>query len=273
MQIQSMLRDKRILTKEEEQSLFKSSDVVAIMSPYVKLVWSICKCYWPFVSENEREDLFQVGVMGLLASIKKFDVLRGVRFSIYCKYWVKMYIRIYLKKTSFFKDLTSTDFKTLKSFKKKILQAFEENNVELKEEICQQLNITESLLDEYYLFLNRKIVSFIYHKDDKEEDVLNNISDNNEVEDDYFSSEKEEYFQGIIKDIFRILSPREKEVFTMLHLKDEDEKMTLQQVGDVYGLSRQNIDQFDHRIMNKVKRYIMHNYRWNKAVALPERRR
>ena len=80
----------KVLTHEEMISLFKKykeGDISAkdeLVSGNLKLVLSILKKY------NNRseyiDDLFQIGVVGLIKAVDNFDLSHEVRFSIRCSY-------------------------------------------------------------------------------------------------------------------------------------------------------------------------------------------
>ncbi len=65
------------------------------------LVWRVVHAFWlDRGSAVSREDLFQVGNVGLLRAIEKFDLSRGNRFSTYATWWIKQAMGRYLDDTA-----------------------------------------------------------------------------------------------------------------------------------------------------------------------------
>ena len=91
----------KVLTSEEMNDLFlrlKEGDLSAkdeLVYGNLKLVLSILK---RFNKKNENmDDLFQIGCIGLLKAIDNFDLSYGVRFSTYCVPMVLGEVRRYLR--------------------------------------------------------------------------------------------------------------------------------------------------------------------------------
>lgn len=56
------------------------------------LVRKVATAYLPHFAGHEYEDLLQVGRLGVLAAIERFDATRGLRFSTLAVWWVRSYI-------------------------------------------------------------------------------------------------------------------------------------------------------------------------------------
>lgn len=90
-----------VLTNEEMLYLFneyKSGNILArerIINGNLKLVLSILKTFDK--SEENKDDLFQVGCIGLLKAVDNFDLSFGVKFSTYCVPMIQGEIRRYVR--------------------------------------------------------------------------------------------------------------------------------------------------------------------------------
>lgn len=96
--------DIKVLTSEEMEVLFKrlkAGDKTAreeLVNGNLKLVLSILK---RFNRKNENmDDLFQIGCVGLLKAIDNFDLSYGVKFSTYCVPMVLGEIKRYIRDNS-----------------------------------------------------------------------------------------------------------------------------------------------------------------------------
>lgn len=90
-----------VLTNDEMQLLFeeyKKGNIAArekIINGNLKLVLSILKLFDK--SDENKDDLFQVGCIGLLKAVDNFDLNFGVKFSTYCVPMIQGEIRRYVR--------------------------------------------------------------------------------------------------------------------------------------------------------------------------------
>ena len=80
--LDTMVRTTGELTRELFEAYRQHGDLKAkeqVISNYTPLVRSLCRRFRP--SREPQEDLLQVGMIGLLNSIRKFDPDRGTSFS------------------------------------------------------------------------------------------------------------------------------------------------------------------------------------------------
>ena len=93
-----------VLSSEEMEELFKKlkeGDVLArekLINGNLKLVLSLLKRFNK--KDENMDDLFQVGCIGLLKAIDNFDLSFGVKFSTYCVPMVLGEVRRYLRDNS-----------------------------------------------------------------------------------------------------------------------------------------------------------------------------
>ena len=137
----------KVLTSEEMEELFKkfqNGDEKAreeLVNGNLKLVLSILK---RFNKKNENmDDLFQVGCIGLLKAIDNFDLSYGVKFSTYCVPMVLGEVRRYLRDNS-----TIRISRSIKDIACKVLKLKDEltmkNGIEpTNEELAKILEIDE----------------------------------------------------------------------------------------------------------------------------------
>lgn len=96
--------DIKVLTSEEMEYLFKElkkgnmSAREELVNGNLKLVLSILKRFNK--KDENMDDLFQIGCVGLLKAIDNFDLSYGVKFSTYCVPMVLGEVRRYLRDNS-----------------------------------------------------------------------------------------------------------------------------------------------------------------------------
>lgn len=137
----------KVLTNKEMKNLFdrlKNGDKEArelLVNGNLKLVLSILKKFNQ--SKENKDDLFQIGCIGLLKAIDNFDSSYGVKFSTYCVPMILGEIRRYVRDNSSLRVSRS-----LKDLAYKINKEKEELSNSLGREptnieIANKLNITE----------------------------------------------------------------------------------------------------------------------------------
>lgn len=90
-----------VLSQEEMEELFKKKDKESrerLINGNLKLVLSLLKRFNK--KDENMDDLFQVGCIGLVKAIDNFDLSYGVRFSTYCVPMVLGEVRRYLRDNS-----------------------------------------------------------------------------------------------------------------------------------------------------------------------------
>lgn len=136
-----------VLTQEEMEEQFKKlkeGDPLArdiLVNGNLKLVLSILKRFSK--KEENMDDLFQVGCVGLIKAIDNFDLSYGVKFSTYCVPMVLGEVRRYLRDNSSIRVSRS-----IKDIAYKVLKLKDEltvkNGVEpTDKELAQMLEIEE----------------------------------------------------------------------------------------------------------------------------------
>ncbi len=165
----------KALSKSETMSYFKGSPFYTredIINGNMRLVSSIVANY--NVSSEDRKDLFQIGLIGLIKAVDSFNVLKGTQFSSYAIPCIQNEIGMYLRK--FNKDSVVTSMEesiytnkngedirledSLVDEKANIEENYENKEVvNLLKELVVSLNIRDSFVVSLYfgLFDNEPI--------------------------------------------------------------------------------------------------------------------
>ena len=137
----------KVLSLEEQLELFKryqSGDDEAkekLINGNLKLVLSVLKSFSGRV--DNLDDLFQVGVIGLIKAIDNFDLDHEVRFSTYAVPMILGEIKRYLKDNSSLRVSRSIKDLAYKALKVKDELTFKENKEPTTLEIAERLHIPE----------------------------------------------------------------------------------------------------------------------------------
>ena len=137
----------KVLTNEEMKELFerlKNNDLKAreeLVNGNLKLVLSILKKFYQ-VNEN-KDDLFQIGCVGLLKAIDNFDPRHGVKFSTYCVPMILGEIRRYVRDNSSLRVSRSLKDLSYKANKAKEELSIINGKIPSDKEIADFLGVTE----------------------------------------------------------------------------------------------------------------------------------
>ena len=250
-------------TLEEEQKAFQSlaaGDPLAredITNHNLKLVVAIAKKY-KGKSALSFVDLIQEGSLGLMAAIDKFDYTLGYKFSTYATYWIKQaMVRAIVDKGRAIRLPAHINDRLLKVKKVERELTAELGYSPSNEEIGNKLGISAQEVQDIY-DMSMNTLSLDTPVSDDEEVVMSDM-----IEDTHFTSPTENVAQIDLKEqimkVLDSLEPREKEVIIRRYGLIDDEPLTLEEVGDLLGLSRERIRQIEEKALRKLRNPIRSN--------------
>lgn len=197
-------------------------------------------------------DLIQEGNLGLITAAKKYDGTKGFRFSTYATYWIRQAISRALGEHGRTIRIPANMIDLLNKVKKTAGELSQTLNRSPKdEEIAAALGVE---VDKVQAVLDIAQVSSSLDTpidDEGETSVGDLIPDTN-------SSTIEENLEleanhQIIESVLSTLSNREADIIRMRFGIDQDKPMTLEEVGQHYGLSRERIRQVEMKAMRKLR--------------------
>ena len=251
-----IITDHDRLTAEEEKEL--SARILAGDQDAVRrlaecnllLVVSVAKkyqnCGMPFL------DLIQEGNIGLMKAASKYDGSKGFRFSTYATYWIRQAISRALGEQSRAIRIPSNMLELLSKVKKAKAELMQTNGTEPSEKeiadhIGADLDKVQTVLD-----LAQVTTSLDTPVDDEGETCIGDLIADNTAENPLSKLLREANSQ-IIQSVLNTLPPREAEILRMRFGIDREKPMTLEEVGQHYGLTKERIRQVENKAIRKLR--------------------
>jgi RNA polymerase sigma-32 factor len=257
-----------ILEKQEEQNLAISwrdnGDTEAahkLVTSHLRLVAKMAMKYKGY--GLPVADLVSEGNIGLMKAVKKFDPDLGFRLSTYAMWWIKASITEYiLKSWSMVKLGTVASqkklFFSLRNLKGR-LNILDKGELTLDQ--ARQLSDKMNVSSDEIIKMNRRLSS----RDMSLNAPLSVDEEGAEFQDtlvsatptpEYQVAEAEEFshHSSILRRVIETLPDRERDIIVERRLKGDPK--TLEQLGKIYGISRERVRQLEVRAFDKVQKAV-----------------
>jgi len=259
-----------VLTKEDEYMLAvrwgEHGDVEAahsLVTSHLRLVAKIAMGYRGY--GLPVSDLVAEGNIGLMRAVKKFDPNKGFRLATYAMWWIRAAITEYvLRSWSLVKMGTLAAQKKLFFSLRRIKN--ELDIVDSGELDADQANALSEAMDvsaDDIVAMNRRLagrdlslnapVSRGMDETLEFQDTLVDEAPSPET----VAADREEgaYRSGLLARALDVLPERERHIFVERRLKEEP--ATLEELGQVYGISRERVRQLEVRAFDAVQKAVM----------------
>jgi len=246
--ISMYLKDVRkldMITREEEVALarkIKEGDAAAaekLVKSNLRFVISVAKEY-----QNQGlplADLIAEGNVGLIKAAHKFDPERGFRFISYAVWWVKQSIIQSLNDHARTVRLPVNVTNNMSKLKKEV-SSFEQEHG--RKPIDGEMDLT-GLNQPFCTSLNETI-------NEDGDEMLDIIADNSFDRPDEAFQKPSDMLKGELEKTLSVLSGREREIIE-LYFGLNGTPLTLEEIGDEYGLTKERIRQIKEKSLRKLR--------------------
>jgi len=245
------------LSPEEERELIKRAKA-GDREARARIVYSFLRFVVKFVSKYADygipiEDLINEANLGILRAIDHFDLGRGVRFLSYAVWWIRQAVFKALNNYSSIVKISPERRAKLK----KILEAEREALQERGEapsvyEIADELGITPEEVVEAQMMAQRD-VSLDMPVGEEGDTTLAEL-----IEQVALPSPEETYEELELREIvarsLHDLDPRERSILVHYFGLEGQEPKTLEEIGQIFGISRERVRQLKERAIAKLKK-------------------
>jgi RNA polymerase sigma-32 factor len=259
----SEISNYRLLTREEERELGirvreqgDKEAAYALVTSNLRLVVKIALEFQRVWMQNLL-DLIQEGNIGLMQAVRKFDPYKNVKFSYYASFWIKAYILKFIMDNWRLVKIGTTQgqrklfFKLKKEKQKLIEQGFDPKPKLLSERLGvseREIVDMDQRLDGWDVSLDAPL------KDDSDTERIEFLSTEAvSAEDKVAKKEIEVLLHNKIDEFRKNMTDREKEIFDLRIFSDTP--VTLQEIGDRYGISRERVRQVEKNIIKKMREF------------------
>jgi len=247
-----------VLSAEEEKELARLSSLgnddakKRLIQANLRLVINIARKSI-HVSSLSMFDLIQEGNLGLIAAVDKFKWDLGYKFSTYATWWIKQAMFKAISEQSHCMKIPVYIQETLSKYKKVKHSLEQKYNCSIKPSVvANKMGISEEKIDTF-LGAYTKALSLEASMDANDD---NQMTLSEIIEDVKQNVEKTIEYEDLKHDIkiaLDTLKTKEKEVITLRFGLKNGGRKTLEEIGNMYGVTKECIRQMEKRAIKKIR--------------------
>jgi len=258
-----------LLQPEQEYMLAKrfqehgdTEAAAQLVTSHLRLVAKIAMGYRGYGLPTS--ELISEGNIGLMQGVKKFEPDRGFRLATYAMWWIRASIQEYILRSWSLVKMGTTAaqkklFFNLRRMKSK-LDAFEDGD--LKPEDVKKIATDLGVAEHDVVSMNRRMAMGgdtslnVPMREDGEGQWQDWLQDDAPLQDKIVADQQEaDVRHDMLVDAMDDLNDREKHILTERRLTDDPK--TLEELSQVYGVSRERVRQIEVRAFEKLQKAMM----------------
>ena len=261
-QYMAEIRKYPVLTKEQEQEVAlkyrETGDpqlAETLVTANLRFVVKVAMEYSKFGAK--LIDLIQEGNVGLMHAVKEFNPHKGVRLISYAVWWIRGYIQEYLMRQYSLVRIGTTQtqrklFYQLQKHREELEKIGSEASVAL---LSGRLGVSEKEIQDMTMRMYGRDLSL--DAPISESGGGSTFLDLQEGDEEGNLVDELSHLEDLsrLKAHLEELKPElnEREAFLLSHRLLSDSPMTLQEVGDQYGITREAVRQMEQRLIKRIR--------------------
>ena len=235
------------LKELDKQDHTLRNQIVAEYLPYVNRVVNRIATHLP--PTVEVNDLVNVGIIGLIQAIERYDPSRDNKFMTYAVFRIKGAVLSELRSRDF---LGRTTRKKIRGLEKAYLKLEQRLGREVKdEEVAEELNMD---LDQFYQVKRMSTISFIsfeeigYSTRGEKEDFISNLLNKRESDDALSMTTVKEIKANLARHIEQL--PEKEKLVVSMYYSDE---LTMKEIGQVLDITESRVSQIHSQAVLRLR--------------------
>ncbi len=211
----------------------------------VGLVWCVVRRFYG--RGTEAEDLFQIGSIGLLKAIDKFDTSFEVKFSTYAVPMISGEIKRFLRDDGMIKVSRSLKELSYKAFLQKEKFMEEWNREPTVEELSEAMQVEK---EELVMAMEasgevESLHKTIYQKDGNEISLMDKLEEKETQEEVVLN-------KMLLSQLLETLNKEERQLIYLRYFKNETQAV----IGKKLGISQVQVSRFEKKILTQLRELI-----------------